>query len=125
MLSKKDLSWLSVARAFAKESELKMKHGAIVVRGGSLMGTGYNKHRNNPAFLAEDIVRENTTYHAEAVAIRSAGDNCRGGVIYIARVNRQGEDRNSRPCVYCRILIEEVGIKKIVYTTEGEVQYVH
>lgn len=125
MLSKKDLSWLSVARAFAEESELKMKHGAIVVRGGSLMGTGYNKHRNDPAFLPEDIVRENTTYHAESVAIRSAGDNCRGGVIYIARVNRQGEDRNSRPCVYCRILIEEVGIKKIVYTTEGEVQYVH
>ena len=66
MLSKKDLSWLSVARAFARESELNKKHGAIVVRGGSVVGTGYNKHRNDPAYLSEDVVRKHTSYHAEA-----------------------------------------------------------
>ena len=50
MLSKKDLSWLSVARAFARESELRKKHGAVVVRSGSVVGVGCNKHRNNPAY---------------------------------------------------------------------------
>ncbi len=124
MLSKKDLSWLSVARAFARESELTKMHGAVVVRGGSVVGTGHNKHRNNPAYLPEDIVRENTSYHAEAVAIRQAGDNTKGATIYVARVNRHGEDRNSQPCLPCSLLIQEAQIKKIVYTTEGEVEYV-
>ena len=65
MLSKKDLSFLSVARAFATESDLRKRHGAVVVRGCSVVGVGYNKHRNNPAYLPEDVVREHTSYHAE------------------------------------------------------------
>ena len=105
MLSKKDLSWLSVARAFAEESELRKKHGAIVVRGGSVVGTGYNKHRNDPAYLPEDVVREHTSYHAEEIAIRQAGENTKGATIYVARVNNNGEDRNSQPCLPCSLLI--------------------
>jgi deoxycytidylate deaminase len=124
MLSKKDLSFLSVARAFATESDLRKKHGAVVVRGGSVVGVGRNKHRNDPAYLPEDVVREHTSYHAEEIAIRQAGENTKGATIYIARVNNQGEDRNSRPCLPCSLLIKEAQIKKIVYTTEGEIEYV-
>ena len=124
MLSKKDLSFLSVARAFASESSLNKKHGAVVVRGGSVVGTGYNKHRNDPAYLPEEIVREHTSYHAEEIAIRRAGYNTKGATIYVARVNRHGEDRDSLPCLPCSLLIREAQIKKIVYTTEGETEYV-
>ena len=124
MLSKKDLSWLSVARAFARESELRKKHGAVVVRSGSVVGVGCNKHRNDPAYLPEDVVREHTSYHAEEIAIRQAGDNTKGATIYVARVNNHGEDRNSQPCLPCSLLIREAQIKKIVYTTEGRVEYV-
>ena len=123
MLSKKDLSWLSVARAFARESELRKKHGAVVVRSGSVVGVGCNKHRNDPAYLPKDVVREHTSYHAEEIAIRQAGDNTKGATIYVARVNNQGEDRNSQPCLPCGLLIREAQIKKIVYTTEGRVEY--
>ena len=124
MLSKKDLSFLSVARAFATESDLRKRHGAVVVRGGSVVGVGYNKHRNDPAYLPQDVVREHTSYHAEEIAIRQAGDNTKGATIYVARVNNQGEDRNSQPCLPCSLLIQEAQIKKIVYTTEGRIEYV-
>ena len=124
MLSKKDLSFLSVARALATESVQRKKHGAVVVRGGSVVGVGYNKWRNNPAYLPKDVVREHTSYHAEEVAIKQAGDNTKGATIYVARVNNQGEDRISRPCLPCSLLIREAQIKKIVYTTEGETEYV-
>jgi deoxycytidylate deaminase len=50
--------------------------------------------------------------------LREAGSNSRGAILYVARVNRQGIDRNSKPCYICNELIENSGIKKVIYTVE-------
>jgi len=55
------------------------------------------------------------------VAIREAGQNLKGAVIYVARVNKNGEDRDSKPCIKCSGLIKNAGIKKVIYTSEKEV----
>lgn len=119
MLSKKDRSYLSVARYFATKSSARNMHGAVLVRGGRVMGAGYNKNRNHPDIVSPEHIKTDCSYHAEEVAIREAGeDNVRGAIIYVARVNKSGKDRDSKPCSRCSALIERVGIKRVVFTSQ-------
>lgn len=119
MLSRRDSAYLSVARYFATKSSAKNTHGAIVVKGGRVVGTGYNKNRNNPHFVSPEHIKTDCSVHAEKSAIKDAGYDVKNAVIYIARVNRHGEDRDSKPCSRCLKLIEESGIKRVVYTTQS------
>jgi deoxycytidylate deaminase len=119
MLSQREKSFLSVARYFAQKSKSRQRHGAILVKGGSVIGTGYNKTRNNPYFVSPEHIKSHCSVHAEVEAIRDAKWNVKGAVLYVARVNRQGEDQNSKPCTRCQVVIEETQIKKVIYT-EGE-----
>lgn len=120
MLSKKDKAYLSVARYFATKSKSRNTHGAVVVKGGRVLGTGWNRDRNPPNIVDPDRIKQDCSYHAEEVAIREAGNNIKGAVIYVARINKQGKDRDSQPCVKCYSLIKEAGIKKVIYTSEKE-----
>lgn len=118
MLSKKDVSFLNMARYLAEKSEENKKHGAIIVKSGRVVGMGFNKFKNHPDVIPEDLIKVHCSRHAEEVAIKEAGKNSRGAILYVARVNRQGEDRNSKPCHICSELIASSGIKKVIYTVE-------
>jgi len=118
LLSKTDKAFLSVARYFATKSKARNTHGAVVVKSGRVVGTGFNKDRNHPRIVEPSRIKVECSFHAEEIAIRDAGDNLRGAKIYVARVNKNGHDRDSRPCPRCFSLIQSVGIKKIVYTSE-------
>lgn len=117
MLSKTDKAYLSVARYFATKSTARNTHGCVVVKGGRVLATGWNKNRNHPTIVSPEHIKTDCSYHAEEVAIREAGEKAKGAVIYIARVNKHGTDRNSKPCERCNELINKVGIKRVVYTT--------
>lgn len=121
MLSNKDKAYISVARYFATKSKARNTHGAVVVKGGRVLGTGWNRDRNSPNIIDPERIKHDCSYHAEEVAIREAGQNLKGAVIYVARINKQGKDRDSKPCVKCSSLIEEAGIKRVIYTSEKEV----
>lgn len=125
MLSNKDQAYLSVARYFAKKSKARNTHGAVIVKGGRVLGTGWNRDRNSPTIIDPDRIKQDCSYHAEEVAIREAGSNLKGAVIYVARVNRQGKDRDSLPCEKCSDLIKEAGIKRVIYTSEKGINVYH
>jgi deoxycytidylate deaminase len=116
MLSKREKAFLSVARYLATKSVSKQKHGAIVVKGGRVLGTGYNKDRNHPDYVSPEHIKTHCSVHAEVEAIRDAGWNVKGAVLYVARVNNHGKDRYSKPCDRCAVVIEETEIKKVIYT---------
>ncbi len=116
MLSKREKAFLSVARYLATKSVSKQKHGAIVVKGGRVLGTGYNKDRNHPDYVSAEHIKTHCSVHAEVEAIRDAGWNVKGAVLYVARVNNHGKDRYSKPCDRCAVVIEETEIKKVIYT---------
>ena len=116
MLSNKQKAYLNVARYLASKSDLRHKHGAVVVKSGRVLGTGFNKRRNHPSVIPAGQHRESCGYHAESVAIKEAGDNAKGSTIFVARVNRSGGDLLSKPCVNCQKLIDESGIKNVVFT---------
>lgn len=109
---------MNMARYFADKSEEKKRHGAVVVKSGRVVGVGYNKFKNHPDVVPESLIKVHCSRHAEEVAIREAGSNAKGAILYVARVNNQGLDRNSKPCVVCSKLIKKSGIKKVIYTME-------
>jgi pyrimidine deaminase RibD-like protein len=118
MLSNRDVSFLNLARSLAEKSEEKKKHGAVVIKSGRVVGYGFNKFKNHTDYIPEELIKVHCSRHAEEVAIKTAGQNARGATLYVARVNRQGADRNSKPCLICSDLIKESGIKKVIYTME-------
>jgi pyrimidine deaminase RibD-like protein len=116
MLSRKQKAYMNVARFLAAKSSMRHKHGAVVVKSGRVVGMGYNKSRNHPDVVTDGKHREQCGYHAEAVAIKEAGTNARGATIFVARINRQGEDLLSKPCELCQKTIEESGLKNVLFT---------
>lgn len=115
-LSRKEEAFLSVARYFASKSAARQKHGAVIVKSGRVIGTGFNKDRNNPMIVSPEHIKTQCSIHAEVDAIRDANHNVAGANLYVARVNRHGQDRNSKPCRYCEEVIKKSKIKKVIYT---------
>lgn len=118
MLSRREQAFLSVARYFATKSKARKMHGAVLVKSGRVVGTGYNKDRNSPFVVSPEHIKPHCSRHAEFEAIREAGDNANGAVLYVARVNKQGQDRNSRPCRLCNEIIISSKIKKVIHTKD-------
>ena len=118
MLSKREEAFLSVARYFAARSRSRKKHGAVVVKSGRVLGTGYNKDRNHPLFISPEHIKPHCSRHAEMEAIKDANHKVGGAVLYVARVNNQGKDRYSKPCKLCEVAIMAYKIKKVIYTQD-------
>jgi deoxycytidylate deaminase len=115
-LSNSEEAFLSVARYMSKKSLARQKHGAVVVKSGRVLGTGYNKDKNHPNQVSPEHIKTHCSRHAEVEAIRDANWNVKGAVLYVARLNKQGKDRNSKPCKYCEAVIQSTQIKKVIYT---------
>lgn len=115
-LSKRDAAYLSVASSMALLSKSRRKHGAVIVRGGSVLATGYNKDKNHPNNVSEEHIKTHCSIHAEVDAMKKI-NNVKGATIYVARINSFGKTMISKPCQRCYKKIKQSGIKKIVYTT--------
>ena len=96
-----------------------MKHGSVIVKGGRVISTGINKDRSHPRIVSTEHIKDHCSVHAEIDAIKKAKD-VTGATIYVARVNKRGKARDSRPCTRCYEVIKNNGIKKIIYTTSEE-----
>lgn len=117
ILSNRQRSFLDVAVRVAESSDAVFKHGAVVVRGGSVLSIGVNKWKNKDVPpTAPDVYNPNITVHAEVDALSRVKD-ARGATIYVARVTKLGEERFSRPCPRCEKVLIAAGIKRVIYTT--------
>lgn len=98
-----------------------MRHGAVLVRGGSVLSTGINRNRNHPlVFDPIEDARDSASTHAEMVALRKRWPaTLRGATLYVARINKAGESRMSRPCNRCYMELVRAEIKEIVFTTNA------
>lgn len=117
--SRSQQSFINFAMRIAENSECNQRHGAIVVRAGSVLSTGLNKWRTDmhtSRVLFDEGRRLDVSVHAEIDAL-SRAKHTKGATIYIARVNRKGEPRYSKPCKNCAKAIKAAGISKIIYTT--------
>lgn len=108
-----------MATRIAETSEVPQRHGAVIVKSGRVLAVGVNKWRNRNIKNNDLEYNPHLTYHAEIDALNRFAD-VEGATIYIARVDKKGEPRFSRPCSRCLKALKDAGIKKIVYTTPVE-----
>lgn len=117
-MSRQESKHLALAKKVAAASEERNRHGAVIVKNGRVISIGINKFRNHPTIIEENKISEYCSVHAEVDAI-SRAKVTDGATIYVARVNRRGQERFSRPCDNCYLAIKKAGINKIIFT-EGE-----
>ena len=115
--SKKTQRNLELAKRVASNSTYgKLKHGAVLIKGGNVVNVAFNK----PDYTKfGNRFRNNytcgiATTHAEIGAILE------GATVFVVRINRRGEYRMSKPCPMCEDVLKFVGVKKVVYTTDGD-----
>lgn len=114
-----DLRWLRNAMRAALDSVGGYRLGAVAVRGGSVLGRGANRHRNDP-LATGTLDREAWSVHAEQACLRGIrSGRARGGTLYVARLSPAGRPRLARPCGVCAAVARSAGINKVVYTTNG------
>ena len=97
----------------------KLRHGAVLVRGGSVINIAWNKDEYTSIaqrFRPHDCGP--ATRHAEAQCVMGLSKSQTSGAdIFVCRINRHGEFRMSKPCLMCHTLLKSVGIKRVFYTT--------
>jgi tRNA(Arg) A34 adenosine deaminase TadA len=124
-LSKSRKRYFDLAKRAAMESTYgKLRHGAVIVKGGSVVSFGFNKSNHcqfGQRFRHMD--KGPATQHAEISAIlglpRSA---TQGADVYVVRINNDCDWRMSKPCPMCEQALKFVGVKRVFYTT-GDKHY--
>ena len=120
-LSNKEKVFLNRAKKLAATSECRIKHGCIIVKGGSVVAVSTNKYRNNPDSMSDP--NADSSYHAEIAALKKVKGGLTGAVAYIARVNNFGAPRMSRPCQRCMVALKEAGVKRVIFTIEHSLNF--
>lgn len=119
-LSKKQKSFLELARKMALSSDCTERHGAVIVKSGRVLSLGHNKWRNE-SLIDHGMIevsseeRKPITVHAEIDALSRIQDP-EGTTIYIARISKDGEDKLSQPCPSCSYALNKAGVKRVVFT---------
>ena len=122
-LSKSRKRYFDLAKRAALESTYgKLRHGAVIVKGGSVVSFGFNKDKHSSfgrRFRHYDL--GHATQHAEISAVlglpRSA---TQGADVYVVRVNNFSQWRMSKPCPMCEEALRFVGVKRVFYTLDGK-----
>ena len=113
-LSKKDRSFLALAVKIAEQSSCDTRHGAVIVKGGSVLAVGWNKNKNHPTVFGEGSILC-ASVHAEMDALSKVSD-AKGATMYIARLNKRGVPMMSKPCESCSEGLDRAGIRRVVHT---------
>jgi tRNA(Arg) A34 adenosine deaminase TadA len=105
---------------YAKSSPAKFRHAAICLdRQGKIVSWATNSRKTHPlqAQYAKRLGKtEKVSLHAEIAAlIRSREDI---DTVVVARINKRGELRNSKPCPICRLALEEAEVNEIWFSTD-------
>ncbi len=120
MLSRQDRSFLKLAAKVAELSDMKTRHGCVIVRSGSVLSMAVNSFRNDYTTTEPNRYKDDCSIHAEVAAIKRCKDT-RGAVLYVSRINRGGEFRLSKPCIRCQVAIEKAQLKRVAFSTsQGE-----
>ena len=97
----------------------KIRHGAVLVKGGSVKNVSFNKDKYNSfGTRFRDKNRGPATMHAELGCILGLSRSVTSGSdLYVCRINKNGEFRYSKPCSMCHHALKHVGVKRVYYTT--------
>ena len=118
----KNKRYIELAKRVAEQSNYgKFRHGAVLVKGNSVRSVSCNKHRHcsfGARFRKEGFGE--ATLHAELGEILGMDRSVtQGADVYVARINKEGEARISKPCSMCEAAMRHVGVRRVYYTNES------
>ena len=73
MLSNNDMKFIVHATSEAQKSPVLMRHGAVAVVNGKIMGRGHNHYRTTSK---DQFISNTCTCHAEIASLRNMFYNC-------------------------------------------------
>jgi len=120
-LSSKQLSVLELARNVARQSTFgQFRHGAVLVSHGKIVNTAHNELRLcgfGSRFRA--LQKGVATLHAELGSILNVSSkSTTGATVFVVRINKKDEWRNSKPCQMCQAAMRHCGVSKVIYSTD-------
>jgi deoxycytidylate deaminase len=98
-----------------KSNHHQHKMACLLVRGGRIIGRGYNmvkSHPDSPHKCFKQI-------HAEFHAVLNAGYDVENATAYIFREKKDGTLALARPCRHCMVFLIKNGVKEIVYSFDN------
>jgi deoxycytidylate deaminase len=113
-------NFLDKAENLALCSPDNFRVGAILVRGGNIISTGFNKGwKSHPIQASMYPDRGWKAAHAEIDALRGLRPyDVLGSSIFVVRLRKDGTRALARPCFKCFEVLTQYGIKKVYYSTE-------
>ena len=119
-LSRKQTLLLNRTLKHALSSECHQQHGAMLVKSGRIISLSVNKNYNNADMFCNNLFnkyRDKISIHAEIAAIKGVSEDVvKGSTIYVARVLKNGGPGLSKPCKSCEKTLNEMGVKKVIYS---------
>lgn len=107
--------FLALAKKISKKSDHgQHKMGCVIVRGGQVLGEGFNLLKTHPK-----SPHSFKQIHAEFMAAMNASYDIEGATVYIFRQQRNGTWSIAKPCPSCWNFLKKCGIKRVVYSFEG------
>lgn len=121
-LSKKERKYIDLAKRISYQSDYSHRHGAVLVKGASIINVSCNKNKFSSFALRFTKKQKHfATVHAELGSILNVERrHTEGSVVYVVRVNNLDEYRMSKPCDMCEEAMRWVGVKKVIYSTSEE-----
>ena len=89
MISSNDMKFITSASIEAEKSPVLMRHGAVAVVNGKIMGKGYNHYRSSSS---DGFISNCYACHAEIAALRN--------MFYTCGTNTYGKHSNNIKVVY-------------------------
>ena len=127
LASKNQRRWLNIARELATSSKCKSLHGAVIVKSGRIIGSGFNhdRYRGFGTLTYTNYGKKIYSTHAEIDALLDVGDYSllRGATMYITRRDKDGNFGYSAPCIRCQEMIKTMqskwGLSRALFTLDA------
>ncbi len=114
--------FINEARKEAKKSKITdWRIGAVMVRGGKIIGRGFNKFSAKLEQFSKKYNVDIYSLHAEMSCIESC-DDVNNTIMFIAGVKKNGRKVYCRPCKHCMKIIKLLPIKAVYYETKNSVE---
>jgi len=104
---------------YAKSSPAKSRHAAICLDSkGQIISYATNSRKTHP--LQAEYARRTgaphkVSLHAEIAALIRARQDIE--TVIVARINKRGELRNSKPCPICSLALQEAQVEEVWFST--------
>jgi len=117
---------INLARHMALKSVSKFRLGAVLVKRGRVISTGFNMMNKSHPIMQK--YSENIDFtlglHAEVHScIGVSAKDLHAAELWVCRLHKNGKFAMARPCLVCRKFLIDVGVKKVYFTNlEGKIE---